>query len=277
VLDTHRLSMTARRKQLIDVVDLRGYCVVAELATMFDVSEMTIRRDISELSLQHHVVKFHGGVRSKGSLRAFMPDYAERTFSQRVVKRRIAELAIQLVEPGSTVGLDAGTTVSELAQLLPMEIELRVITASLTVAELLISKKNVEVTSLGGVLRRETLSFVGTFGVESLSRLQMDTVFLGAHGLSRRGVFDATDQDATIKRSMIRSTDRVVLLADSSKFAKKAMTQICDWSAVNVLVTDDGITDTQHEMLLQRGVDVHLAPSGGSLSETDDLDDDEEG
>jgi DeoR/GlpR family transcriptional regulator of sugar metabolism len=252
-------SIATRRKQIVEVVDLRGYCVVEELARMFDVSAMTIRRDITELSLQHHVVKFHGGVRSKGSLRAFMPDYAERAFSERVVKRRIAELAVEFIEPGMTLGLDAGTTVSGVAQLLPLDIDIRVITASLTATEVLIAKKNVEVTSIGGVLRRESLSFIGTYGVEALSRLQMDTVFLGAHGLSSRGVFDATDQDATIKRAMIRSSDRVVLLADSSKFTKKAMTKICEWGSVHVLITDDGIPEQQHEMLIQRGIDVRLA------------------
>lgn len=249
-------SAPERRERLLQFIDEQGYCTIAELSLAFAVSEMTIRRDVLKLVDQGKVRGFRGGVGSVSRHELAGSDYRVRDVTMGDEKHAIGERAVALVAPGSVIAIDAGTTANQFAQLLPDDRSLRVVTNSFPVVASLVGNAGVEVICLGGVLHPESLSFDGPATLAGIANLQIQTLFLAASGVSERGAFCANGFDAITKRALIEVSERVVLLADSSKFANPAMVKICDWDPIDRIIVDDGITDEQRQMLVQRGVEV---------------------
>lgn len=260
------LPAEARRDEIVTIVEQREYCVIADLAVMFGVSPMTIRRDLARLAQEHKVLLAHGVVRSIERRSPRIGDFSKRALTRRVEKTQIAQRALDFVKPRAVIALDAGSTVVEMARSFPLTADARVVTGSLAVIEALLGHKKVEITTLGGMLRRETRSFVGSSAVAAVAQLRFRTLFLGAASLSARGAFDVTDLDASVSRAMVQVADQVVVLADSSKFDQSAMSRICDWRSVDVLITDDGIRPADRQELAAQGVEIVAVPARESSS-----------
>jgi DeoR/GlpR family transcriptional regulator of sugar metabolism len=255
---TERFTYTSapeRRDRIVQFVTERGYCTITELSQLFDVSEMTIRRDVSRLVSDDKLRGFHGGVGSLAPQVTLGRDYSQRDLSMAEEKRAIALEASELAERESVIAIDSGTTASRIASFLPGK-KLRVITNSLPVVSSLAGLPGVEVICLGGVLYPESLSFAGPATLSTISYLHVDTLFLSANGLNERGAFCSTGLDAITKRALIEVAERVVLVADSSKFSTSAMVKACGWDAIDAMVTDSGITEEQRSMLAQNDVQV---------------------
>ena len=233
-------SAPSRRTEILKRLTTTGYVSAAALSADFAVSEMTIRRDLNKLAEQHLIRLVHGGASLPAGthLGAAFP---ERAREQSAQKREIGQQAVGWVEPQSTIALDAGTTVSELAMALPSDRELTVVTHSLPALDILAERSGVTVIGLGGVFHASTRSFSGPDTRAAIANLRLHTLFLAASGLSDSGVYCSTPFDAETKRALIEIADRVVLLADSSKFRRTAPVFVCDLDAVDVIVTDSGI------------------------------------
>jgi DeoR family fructose operon transcriptional repressor len=169
-------------------------------------------------------------------------------------KRAIAGLALRFVEPGATIGLDAGTTTLELARLLSGDVT--VVTHSLPAMGAL--DEHPGLIGLGGLHHPPTQAFTGPDTVAAIGRLRVHTFFLAASGLNRHGAYCGTPLDAEAKRAFIGIAGRVVLLADASKLRQTAPVPICGYDRVDALVTDDEITDAEREFLSER-TDVLVA------------------
>src|ERR1700733_12915602 len=228
-------SAPERRQRLVVYITEQGYCTIAELSRIFGVSEMTIRRDVSKLVEQGEVRGFRGGV---GSL-----------------------TRQDLVGMNSIVALDAGTTAAQLAPMLPTDRNLCVITHSFPVLSELAGHPGTEVICLGGTLHPESLSFDGPATLSAISNLHVELLFLAATGLGERGVFCGNGYDAITKRALIDVSERVVLMADSSKFETQAMVRVCGWDAIDTIIVDSGIGEGQRRLLMQHGVNVIVAES----------------
>lgn len=229
--------------------------VIAELALELGVSEMTVRRDVAHLAAEQRVVAFHGGVRS-AQLDMLPGPFGDRFGEESVAKTLIAQRAAELVSDGDVIAIDAGSTAAKLAQHLTARAGLRVVTASVPVITAFVESDAIELVALGGTLRRETQSFTGPSVVAAAIELQVETYFLGAAALSPRGAFDVTDIDAVVTREFTRVATRVIALVDSTKFGKRAMSRICGWDSIDVLITDDRIDDVSLAMV--RGNDVEV-------------------
>ena len=249
-------SAPERRQRLLQFIAEQGYCTIAELSRAVAVSEMTIRRDVMRLVEEGRVRGFRGGVGSLSPQDTLGSDYRFRDQRMGEAKRAIALKAIDLVDGGSVIALDAGTTANQVAAFLPTDQDLKVVTHSFPVVSSLAGNAGVEVTCLGGTLHRESLSFDGTANLAAISNLQVETLFLAASGISERGAFCANGFDAITKRALIAVAEHVVLLADSLKFLSSAMVKICDWDAIDQIITDDGINEEQERML--RGHNVKI-------------------
>ncbi|MCU1569947.1 MAG: DeoR/GlpR transcriptional regulator [Naasia sp.] len=258
---TSPLSVAARRDLVVRIVGERGHMVIAELAVELGVSEMTVRRDVVELASQGRVISYYGGVRAP-QLQTVPGPYGRRLTEEPLAKVRIARRAAELVPDGAVIAVDAGSTAAKLAQQLTDRSRLRVVTASVPVIDAFMGGGTVEVVALGGTLRREMQSFCGPGAVAAARELQVETYFLGASALSERGVFDITDLDTALKRELIAVSGRVVALADSTKFRRRAMSRTCGWQSVDVLVTDDRIDSEWLAVLQDENVEVMLVPSG---------------
>ncbi len=253
--------MAARRERVARVVGERGHIVIAELALELGVSEMTVRRDVAQLEQDGRVVSFYGGVRAAHNDNRPGP-FAQRASQEQRAKVRIARRAAELVGEETAIAIDAGSTGAKLALELTSANRLRVVTASVPVITAFLDAHAAEVVALGGTLRRDAQSFFGPSTVAAASNLQVDTYFMGAGAASERGVFVSLDGDAQLKRQLMAVASRVVLLCDSTKFSMRAMTRVCGWDAIDVIVTDDRIDDDTLAMVRAAGVEMLVVPAG---------------
>jgi DeoR family transcriptional regulator, aga operon transcriptional repressor len=251
-------SAPERRDRIVQFVTDQGYCTITELSSLFAVSEMTIRRDVSRLVAAGALRGFHGGVGSHSPQEMLGRDYSDRDQTMAAAKRAIAERAASMVKPNSVIAVDAGTTGAQFASVLPRDVGTRVVTHSLAVVNILEDRGDIEVNCLGGVLHTDSRAFSGPSTLAAISSLQVETLFLAASGLSDRGAFCATGFDAITKRALIEVSAHVVLLADSSKFETSAMVKVCDWDAIDTIVIDSAVTAAQQEMLAQKGVAIEI-------------------
>jgi DeoR family transcriptional regulator of aga operon len=257
-------SAPERRERLVQFIAEQGYCTITELSKAFTVSEMTIRRDVLRLVEQGRVRGFRGGVGLLSRQDMQGSDYYFRDLKMGEAKRAIALKAIEMVENNAVIAIDAGTTTNQVATLLPTDRNLKVVTHSFPVVSSMIGNAGAEVICLGGTLHPESLSFDGPATLAAISNLQVGTLFLATSGLSDRGAFCGNGFDAITKRALIEVAERVVLLADSSKFFSSAMVKICDWGEIDRIIVDDGIKEEQERMLEQNDVDIIKVSVGGS-------------
>ena len=223
----HRAITDAVRDKAVSVHDL---------VHSLGVSEATIRRDLAELANAGVIRRVHGGAAPVGEVEVDRP-YEEVADDAAGAKRAIARRAAHLIKDGDSVLLDIGTTTGALARELRGR-HITVITSSLAVLDELRGDPAVEVVLLGGLLRRRYHSLVGTLTEEALRQVRASLVFLGTSGVSAAGeVLDTTSVEVPTKRGLIAAGERVVLLADHTKFPGQGSLRVCGLQAVSVLVT----------------------------------------
>jgi DeoR/GlpR family transcriptional regulator of sugar metabolism len=245
--------LAAQRRQLIlrAVRDERVAGVV-ELAQRFDVSEMTVRRDLAHLAREGKLVRVHGGAISERE----EPPFAEIAVERLDAKERIGRAAAELVRDGETVMIDIGTTTLQLARALHGR-ELTVVTSSLAVVEELLPDHSIELLVLGGLVRRNYRSLVGLLAEDALRQLSADVAFLGASGIrDDLAVMDSTMVEVPIKRGMIAAAGRRVLLVDAQKFRMAGGVRVCGARELDAVVTDAGDDVAAVASLVEAGVAV---------------------
>jgi DeoR/GlpR family transcriptional regulator of sugar metabolism len=222
------------------------------------VSERTVRRDLQKLADLGLAELVYGGALPPGGVQPGSP-FAARSQVQSAQKRAIAGQALRFIDPGTTIGIDAGTTTVELAQLLPADRELTVVTHSLPAMAALGERTDITLIGLGGLYHPPTQTFTGPDTTAAISRLRVHTFFLATSGLNRHGPYCSTPLEAEAKRTFNGIAERVVLLADSSKLRQTAPVPICEYDQLDALVTDDAITAIEHSWLAETGVSLVIA------------------
>jgi DeoR family transcriptional regulator of aga operon/DeoR family fructose operon transcriptional repressor len=226
----------------VRIVQEHGRARVADLATRFGVSQVTIRKDLLALEASGRVLRAHGG--------ALIPvhERPERGFDvrerlHRAEKQAIGSAAAALVEDGSSVALDASTTALHLARALKARggwNQLTVVTNGLRIASELAGHPGITVAMPGGWVRWEALSLVGGLGQGVFDKVNIQTAFVGAAGFTlRSGLADATEEEAQIKRSMIAAAREVVAIIDHTKWGKTAFATFCPTEGIGRVVTDE--------------------------------------
>lgn len=250
-------SAPERRARLLHIVEDQGFSSTIELMAALGVSDMTVRRDAQKLADDGRVRIVHGGVSMPpASELQGSREYEERAGLMAAAKIALGRRASAGVHDGQVIAIDAGTTGRELARALPPRMQVTVVTHSATVVADLMTRTSTSLVALGGELHHETLSFAGPHIVDAIAELQLDTFFLTASGIGARGVFCANDFDAVTKRALIGVAARVVLVVDSSKFHAPALVRVCDFSHVDEVIVDDGISAADRAILAHAGVVV---------------------
>ncbi len=226
-----------------------GYVSAPDLSADLEVSERTVRRDLQKLAEMGQVELVYGGALVPGGAVAPGSPFGARERARAGQKRAIADLALRFVEPGATIGVDAGTTTLALARLLPAGGDVTVVTHSLPVMGALGERSDVNLIGAGGLYHPSTQTFTGPDTVAAIGRLRVHTFFLAASGLRRRGAYCSTPLDAEVKQTFLGIAERVVLLADSSKLRQTAPVPICDYDRLDALVTDDAVTEDDRSYL----------------------------
>ncbi|MGK5681548.1 DeoR/GlpR family DNA-binding transcription regulator [Actinoplanes sp. URMC 104] len=246
-------ARTARQREILKTLQQARQVDATELAHRFGVSSMTIRRDLAELSEAGQLQRVHGGAVIRRA-----PAYGSRASARAPEKAAIARAAAQLVEPGAAVGIDTGTTCHAVAAELAHRSDLTVVTNALHAA-ITVREGGNRVIVLGGLLTPE-LSLVSPGTTQQAPQIHLDLLILGCGGLAvDRGItyFDPTEVE--VRRLLAGVADRVVVVADHSKFDHKKAMVLGPLDLIDVLVTDRTPPEPLAAALTTAGVDVVVA------------------
>jgi DeoR family fructose operon transcriptional repressor len=221
----------------------QGRVDVAALAPELGVTPETVRKDLTALERQGLLRRVHGGAIPVERL-GFEPAVGQRAESHREEKDRIAKAAIAELPVEGAILLDSGTTTARIAEMLPPDCELTVVTNSLPIALTLSVRPGLQVLVTGGRVRSRTLAAVGDWAGNALATVRVDVAFLGANGISAAYGLTTPDQaEAASKRAMIRAARRPVVVADHSKLGADYFAQFGELSEIDMLITDTGADD----------------------------------
>ena len=257
------LPAEVRQERIAKVVTEFGFVRVRELSDRFGVSEVTLRSDLDTLERRGVLRRVHGGAMAGGETRV------ERSFEEAAnalstEKASIGRAAVSLLSSGESVIIDVGTTTTAMARALVAEValvDITVITNSLTIAlEVERGSPRLNVIVTGGTLRPKQHSLVNPLGSAFFEQLRVGTLFLGCNGIDpAHGVTNINLPEAEMKRAMVASAQRIVVLADSSKIGASALANVCPIDLVDVLVTDSAASVELCNELQARGVQVVIA------------------
>jgi len=261
------VSRYRRWNELLELLAVSGQLQVDQAARELGVSEATVRRDLDELSRQQMLTRIRGGAVAQGVTYDLPLRYkSERHPSE---KQRIAALAAGLVKPGQIVGLNGGTTTTEVARALAIRSDLNaglpspvltVVTNALNIATELAVRQHIKIVTTGGVARPQSYELTGPLATGVLEQVALDLAVLGVDGIDAvTGATAHHEGEASINRLMAQRASKVVVVADSSKVGRRAFARICAAREIDVLVTDAGIRTDDAALLEEAGVDIAIA------------------
>ncbi len=238
--ETEGRQVYAEERQLfiLGLARREGRVDAGALAEQLRVSSETIRRDLTVLERQGLLRRTHGGAIPLQRL-GFDPVLVTRASTMVEEKTRIGKAAVDYLPAEGSILIDAGTTTAALAESMPADRALTVLTGALPTALSLAGKENLTVLMPGGAIRKRSLCSVGPWAVRDLNEVCVDTAFMGTNGLSiERGLTTSDQAEAVTKRAMIESARRVVVLCDHSKIGVDDFFRFGSLSEVDVLITD---------------------------------------
>ncbi|OGO55802.1 MAG: D-beta-D-heptose 1-phosphate adenosyltransferase [Chloroflexi bacterium RBG_16_69_14] len=253
--------MYAEERQLWIVERARsvGRVEVAALAEDLSVTTETVRRDLTTLERHALLRRVHGGAIPIERL-GFEPALAARDSVLTAEKERIARSALAELPDEGTILLDAGTTTARLADILPSDRELVVLTNALPIAMSLSVRPNITVLMIGGKVRGRTQAAVDAWALQALADSYVDVAFIGTNGITiERGLTTPDTTESAVKRAMIRAARRTVVLADHTKVGQDHLSRFATLDEIDTLITDSGLDAQLAEELRGQGPRVVLA------------------
>lgn len=237
-----------------------GLSSIPEIAEVLGVSEPTVRRDLVALEADGVIVRLHGSAQLAENSSSEIA-FESREKINLVAKRAIAESAYTHLKPNSTIFLDAGTTVLQLARLIRMKpMKLRVFTNCLPVAQLLMGSEGVDVTVLGGQLRPQNASLTGPRAESSLEDLWFDQLFLGVGAIGPDDkIYSADEGEARLNTVMLSRTSCPIVLADEHKFGARLTYQVGSINSDMSVISDSGLSTEWRTRLQEIGADLSIA------------------
>lgn len=227
-----------RRREILARLGANGKVLVAELAKDFDVTEETIRRDLEKLDKEGLVSKTYGGAVSKHSSAIDLP-YNVRESANVPQKQKIAQIIADLIEDGERVMVDSSSTALYVIKKIKEKKNLTIITNSVKVLLELADKPDWTVLSTGGNLKKNALSLTGSSAEKMIHSYHVDTAICSCKGIDTElGITDSNENDSLIKQAMLHSAERRILALDAEKFDKKSFVKVCDFSDLDLIVTD---------------------------------------
>lgn len=262
------MSQLARLNALLELVNSRGSIASADIGQELGISEATTRRYLQTLEEQQLLTRTRGGAIARGSgLEWPLQARASRRTSE---KRSIARAAAQFVTHGDIVGLNGGTTTSEVAREISQFAGtagdgascVTVVTTAINIAYELAVRPEIKVVLTGGVARHTSMEMIGPLADRALSSVTLDLAVVGVDGVDARfGVTTAHDLEASILQTMLGRAKRRIVVADATKLGRAAFAHVCDFERVDVLVTDGELPAGLEATLRTTGTQVVIATS----------------
>ena len=245
-------ELSEREHTILNRLMVQGAVSVAHLSSELEVSEVTIRSDLSSLEERGLLSRTHGG-----ALPSIHPHIFQRQNMNIEEKHRIAKAAADLVGDGDAIMIEAGTTTSLLPRYLVGKRDILIITNSVPAFESAKSNPALKITLVGGEFRDSTDSFVGRITLDTIRRFNVRCAFVGTDGFSlKSGITTHLIEGGDVISVMREQAENLVLLADSSKYGKTGVVTILPLSQINTLITDTGLPDAAKEELNQ--IPLHI-------------------
>lgn len=229
--------MLPRHRQILDYLRQHGDTSVEVLAKALEVTAQTIRRDIRELENAGSLVRYHGGVGLPSTVQNI--DYEQRLVMHVDAKRRIAQCVAGQIEAGRSLILNLGTTTEEVSKALLQHRGIRVVTNNLNVASILADNQHAEVIVAGGVVRHRDRGIVGEATIDFMRQFKVDIGIIGISGIEEDGtLLDYDYSEVRVTQTIIEQSREVWLVADHTKFARRALVRLGHISQVTKFFTD---------------------------------------
>jgi DeoR family fructose operon transcriptional repressor len=248
-----------RQQRIIAEARSAGRVEVTALADSLGVAAETVRRDLTALERRGSLRRVHGGAIPVERLEV-EPTLATRSGRLADVKRRIAARALDELPSGGSIILDSGSTALAVAELLPPDLDLTVLTNSLAAATVLSSHPGIRLYLLGGRVRGTTGASVGDWATGALDDVVVDVAIIGTNGLSvARGLTTPDQSEALVKRAMVGAARKCVVLTDSSKAGDDHLHRFAQLADVDVVITDTDLDDDVAAEIRAAGPEVVTA------------------
>lgn len=232
---------------------------IEELALSYDVSPMTIRRDLDKLAeMYSNVKRCHGGAILSTEVEA-EEEFEEKTNINADEKKRLAKMALSLISDHDTIYLDAGTTTFELAKLIVSKpLNLNVVTNDIEIAKVL-RKSDSSVLLTGGIMQKSTGCFVGSFAEECIAKIKFKIAFMGGTAINENyEVLTPSIEKRTMKPIVIRNASKSYLLVDSDKFNKNSTYVIYTLADFTGVITTNKFSDAELDRMEELGINLVL-------------------
>jgi DeoR family transcriptional regulator, aga operon transcriptional repressor len=261
------MTQQQRLNDLLELVSDRGNVSISEISESLGISAATARRDLTSLAEQRLVTRTHGGAAALGTGYELPLQY--KIARQADAKLAIARAAAELVAVGDSVGLNGGTTTTEVARTLGRSDRLMdsegdfgvtIVTNALNIAYELSVRSHVKIVVTGGVARRQSYELVGPLVANTLTDLTLDIAILGVDGLSAQfGATTLHEGEADVSRQFGRVARQVVVVADSTKMTRSTFARICPIDQIDVVITDQELSKEFAAELAAANVRVVIA------------------
>jgi len=243
-----KMFVEERQQKILKLLNEKKRITVEEL----------IRKDLNTLRKKNLLKRTYGGAIVSRSM-IDVPTFEKRKVINKKIKEKLGRKAIELIEENETIMIDSGTTTFEIAKRLKVFNSLTIITNALDVCTELINHNSIKVISTGGEINKNNLSMSGLATKQVLSKYRANKAFIGVSALSLDHGFTTSDEQiARAKNQMMKSSNKVVVISDSSKFDKVSFSKICDYDKIDILITDDGISEEYLNAFKEKNIRVYL-------------------
>lgn len=255
-------DISSRQRSIMEFIREHGSVQVDELSAHLQVTPQTIRRDLNQLYDLKLVQRVHGGAVIKDTIENL--GYGARKLLMAGEKTKIAKLTAEIIPDNSSMFINLGTTVECVAECLVDRNGILVITNNINVASTLWPSRSIEVMIAGGTIRHSDGGIVGTSTEEFIDKFKPDFAIIGCSAIDDTGeFFDYDLREVRVTQAIIRQARSVILVTDSMKLDRRAPVKVGTLTDVDILVTDNGISDEFVEVCRQNNVDVIIAQPPG--------------
>ena len=252
------MNKNKRFTKILDILKTEGNASTKYLAAILQISEATIRRDLTELtgSDLFPIRRVHGGAIYSLEKSGLEPMFNIKLSRLMEEKKKIAKLAANLVEDGDTVILDSGTTAYYLASELVKKKGLKIITTDIKIAEKLGRYPTVQAIIIGGEVRAGYFSIGGEIAIRYLSEFRADKGFLATDGWDLNGTYNSSMFEVGIKRLMIKGSTKTYLIADYTKYGKVALIKVADIEKFGAIIVDEPLPEDILKILEEKKIKI---------------------
>lgn len=249
-------NITDRHEYILQKLKEKGKITIEWLSKSMNVSSVTIRKDLKLLEDKNLLFRIKGGA-SVSNPYAMDKSIVIKESINSDEKVRIARAALQVIQDNDSIMIGSGTTAYALARLLNPNHRLTVITPALKVALELCNKNNIEVLQLGGLIRPNSSSVAGQYAINILNDISCGILFIGVDGIDLDfGISISNIPEATLNQKMLSTSQRIVILADHTKFGRRGLGKVCNIEDVDLIITDSKTSKEYLQPLEDMGIKV---------------------